>query len=85
MRTESEKRRFYPLAAESFKSLLNPTERIDEFERLTASDQAMRRLIKASENQTTVNRPAKGATLPYHWNGCSLSRTDLFSSWTRPN
>jgi hypothetical protein len=71
-RTQSEKRRLYTLAAESFRAFFNPTEEIDErsfrvvvnrareeLERLTASDQTVRRLVEATENQTTEDAVAR--------------------------
>jgi chromosome segregation ATPase len=71
-RTEAEKRRLYGFGAESFKRFFNPLAELDErsfrsvihqareeLERLSASDQAIRRLVNAAEQQTTEDAVAR--------------------------
>jgi hypothetical protein len=71
-RTEAEKRRLYGLGAEAFNRFFNPLSELDErsfrsvvhqareeLERLTAADLAIRRLVNASEHQTTEDAVAR--------------------------
>jgi chromosome segregation ATPase len=78
-RTEIDKRRLYGLGAEAFNRFFNPLAELDErsfrsvvhkareeLERLTAADQAIRRLVNASEHQTTEDAVARLVLRPFN-------------------